>query len=188
MQNRILNSIFISALILISVGLRGQCYGVPEIPTKVCKRLAAHWKEGGFHLGNIDELQPQDSEVGQPIAFYAINKDHHQLGKVLFRRVESCKLGGCAKEQEIVQQVGHERFDYAIIFGVDMVIMEVVVYNYQSTYGQEICSRHWLKQFIGCGVVEDRHLHEMHIQASSGATISSRSITKDIAFVLKNMP
>lgn len=73
----------------------------------------------------------------------------------------------------------NDYFDYMVIFDKELVIKQVKVLVYRSTYGGEIMSRSWLKQFIG-----KANGHEMamdrDIDGISGATLSAPSIIQGI--------
>lgn len=72
-----------------------------------------------------------------------------------------------------------EFFKYLILFNIDKKIEKVKVLRYEASYGQEISSRSWLKQFIGYGGQKKLRMGK-EIDSISGATISSEQITKDI--------
>lgn len=93
-------------------------------------------------------------------------------------RVNTCRTGGCNTGGES-RKMGAEYFDYFILFSKNHEVLLVEVFNYQATYGFEITSRGWLKQFTGfSGESELKPSNE--IDAISGATKSVESITKDV--------
>ena len=67
------------------------------------------------------------------------------------------------------------RFDYYIIFNNDTEILKVEILQYRENYGAEICSKQWLKQFIGIDT-KNTHEYNNNIDAISGATISVNSL------------
>jgi len=73
----------------------------------------------------------------------------------------------------------NDHFDYMVIFDKALVIKKVVVLVYRSTYGGEIMSRSWLKQFIGKSKGEALEI-DKDIDSISGATLSAPSITQGI--------
>ncbi len=70
-------------------------------------------------------------------------------------------------------------FDYYILFDNEAEILKVEILQYRENYGAEICSKRWLKQFVG---IDTKDYHNS-IDAISGATISVNSLKYD---VLKN--
>ncbi len=73
----------------------------------------------------------------------------------------------------------NDYFDYMVIFDKDLVIKQVKVLIYRSTYGGEIMSRSWLKQFIGKTNGKEMTMNK-DIDGISGATLSAPSITEGI--------
>ena len=58
-------------------------------------------------------------------------------------------------------------------------IKRVEILTYNATYGHQITSKNWLKQFLGFNGKQTLK-YGKDIQAISGATISAKSITEDI--------
>ncbi len=73
----------------------------------------------------------------------------------------------------------NDYFDYMVIFDNELIIKKVKVLIYRSTYGGEIMSRSWLKQFIGKSKGESLEM-DKDIDGISGATLSGPSITLGI--------
>lgn len=83
----------------------------------------------------------------------------------------------------------NDYFDYMVIFDKERVIKKVVVLVYRSTYGGEIMSRSWLKQFIGKSKGEAMQM-DKDIDGISGATLSGPSITegvKDLSLLISEL-
>jgi len=73
----------------------------------------------------------------------------------------------------------NDYFDYMVIFDKELVIKKVKVLIYRSTYGGEIMSRSWLKQFIGKTNGQEMAM-DKDIDGISGATLSAPSITQGV--------
>ena len=73
----------------------------------------------------------------------------------------------------------NDYFDYMVIFDTELVIKKVKILIYRSTYGGEIMSRSWLKQFIG-KTNGQKMAMDKDIDGISGATLSAPSITQGI--------
>mgnify|MGYP003624826122 CR=1 FL=1 len=80
----------------------------------------------------------------------------------------------------------NDYFDYMVIFDKELVIKKVKVLIYRSTYGGEIMSHSWLKQFIGETNGQEMAM-DKDIDGISGATLSAPSITlgvKDLSLLI----
>lgn len=77
-------------------------------------------------------------------------------------------------------------FDYMIIYKPDLSILLINVLIYREDYGGEIASKRWLNQFIGKSDFNEMNFGT-DIQGISGATISARSLTKDVQEVTNNI-
>ena len=75
-------------------------------------------------------------------------------------------------------------FDYYILFDNKAEILKVEILHYRENYGAEICSKRWLKQFVGIDT-KNSQAYNNNIDGISGATISVNSVKKDI-FSLSN--
>jgi Na+-translocating ferredoxin:NAD+ oxidoreductase RnfG subunit len=96
-------------------------------------------------------------------------------------RVNSCRSGGCSiSDRRLYDGEQQEFFDYIILFDKNKKIQEVKVFNYQSSHGQEITSKGWLKQFAGHDGSRKLEVNK-NIDAISGATVSVDAITADVS-------
>ena len=77
------------------------------------------------------------------------------------------------------------RFDYYILFDDQEDILKVEILHYRENYGAEICSKRWLKQFIGIDT-KNSQAYNNSVDGISGATISVNSVKKDV-FKLSNI-
>lgn len=95
-------------------------------------------------------------------------------------RVFTCGHGGCAVAIPGRATIGFEYFDYFILYNEDASVASVRIYDYRATYGHEVCSKAWLKQFNGyCAIGMLRPGKE--VDAISGATVSVNAISFDVA-------
>ena len=85
-------------------------------------------------------------------------------------RVNACRAGGCSVGYTTTDGES-EFFDYFIFFDATATIQLVKIYNYQASYGQEVTSSNWLKQFKNYTGKEELIVGR-NIDAISGATIS----------------
>lgn len=105
-------------------------------------------------------------------------------------RVNTCRSGGCASDEEY-NELGRESefFDYYILYDSHCTVLQVKIFNYQASHGQEVTASNWLKQFRkydgSTSLVVGKD-----IDAISGATVSVDATTYDIEFrtsLLKKM-
>lgn len=72
----------------------------------------------------------------------------------------------------------YDYFDYSIIYSKDLSVKSVLVTTYRSSHGAGICSKGWLKQFIGYQGEEIRIGKD--VDSVSGGTISATSMVEDM--------
>lgn len=77
-------------------------------------------------------------------------------------------------------------FDYLLVFNPELTIKTGKILIYRETFGREIDSPRWLKQFEGMSPASTFKFGE-DIDGISGATISARSMTHAVQKALKNM-
>lgn len=77
----------------------------------------------------------------------------------------------------------HLLIDYAIAIGPDRKVKDVEILSYRESYGGEIRSEAWLKQFVGKSKESRLSLNE-DITNIGGATLSSRHVTEGVKRVL----
>ncbi len=118
-----------------------------------------------------------------------LTADGSSVGYMLLRRGYGCKIGGCgtgsyADGGTCAADGGtYETFDYVVFFDESLTLLKMMVVDYPGDYGYEICSKNWLKQFVG---YQGKPLtYKADIDGISGATISAKSITSDIQSVHK---
>ena len=134
-----------------------------------------------FRLFQPEHFKSPDSAKSSGKYFKAIaTSDSSSYVYAYTGRVNTCRTGGCNAGNQS-KDMGAEYFDYFILFSKNHEVLLVEVFNYQATYGFEITSKGWLKQFTGfSGETELKPGNE--IDAISGATKSVESITKDVMF------
>lgn len=77
-------------------------------------------------------------------------------------------------------------FDYVILFDQNFIIKKTKVLIYRETYGTQIGSQRWLKQFIG-KTTSNSLIYGDNIVAISGATISASSMSDEVNKVLSSL-
>jgi len=77
-------------------------------------------------------------------------------------------------------------FDYIVIFDKDLIIAKIKLMAYRESYGGEIGSVRWLKQFMGLKP-SSTVIYKKDIMGISGATISASALTKSVNKLLKTL-
>jgi len=128
-----------------------------------------------YSLNILDEINEKEGD------FYTINSSYSSEGYLYVGKVESCRIGGCSAEgyEESEIDILNEYFNYFIILDENLRVRNVKIYDYNATYGYEICSPFWLRNFNGVNAEEPIALG-VEIDAISGATISSEVLVEDL--------
>lgn len=134
-------------------------------------------------IDELSEINISDAQLFQTEImgkFFLVKNINLQNGitYVYVGRVNSCRSGGCSLTNETVSST-FEYFDYFILYNTEGRVINVKVFNYMATKGQEITARSWLKQFNG---YEGRSALQVgeDIDGISGATISVYAIINDV--------
>ena len=79
-----------------------------------------------------------------------------------------------------------ETFDYMIILDHNLLIEKIKILAYRESWGGEISSNRWLKQFNGAKAGK-KYIYRENISAISGATISVKSMTRSVNYFLSDL-
>lgn len=143
-----------------------------NISNKVNKEISKVFNIKDFSLKAISNKSTKDINGD----FFMINAKL-TIGYCYIGKVYTCRGHNANKKDA-------EFFEYFILFDANKKIKKIKIFNYEASYGQEICNKSWLKQFVGYdGNKQIRIGNE--IDAISGATLSSDNIVKDINNVNK---
>lgn len=141
-------------------------------------------------LYDVDEFEVEqfalDDSLEQQLdngMFQGIYGDHLLLGVIYMGKVNTCAIGGCVAVNQFdpMPDLDSEYFDYIIYFDTEATIKKVKIIDYNATYGYEVCSKSWLKQFIGYYGNKSLSVGK-NVDGISGATISAQAIVTDIAY------
>ncbi len=134
-------------------------------------------------LDSVEIMQFDDTVQPLTGSFYYLKSKNVLQAYLYVGRVNSCRSGGCAINQNDIN-LSYEFFDYFIITDTIASIKTVQIFNYQATQGHEVMSIGWLRQFVGYkGSQELRYGKE--IEAISGATVSAKALNVDLQSVIK---
>lgn len=127
------------------------------------KELAKFYKCKEIQIEKIEELS------GKGDLYYSVFNDHKKTGIAVLTSAEG----------------RFDRFDFMVVFNLEMKIEHVNILKYSSQYGAEITSKRWLKQFYK--KQKDDFRYGEDIQVISGATLSAQSLTQKINRIKQNL-
>jgi hypothetical protein len=161
----------------------GLCLLVPillsfaNIPEKVMVKVRAAISETyateGYSLQPVavpETLQPKLTVDFQGGRLQEIREKDKLLGYAYIGEAASMK----------------NKFDYVILFDLQLGIKKSKVLIYREDYGRQIGSQRWLKQFIGLGP-NDTVAYGDTVDAISGATISAKSMAAAVDGTLRSL-
>lgn len=127
----------------------------------------------------IPETLPSSGSIGGKFFELREPANSNEKKYIYIGRVNGCRPGGCSNSTETINLDSPEYFDYLIIFTPNLSVLQVRIYDYQASHGQEVTNKGWLKQFQGYDGSRSLTVGKS-IDAISGATISAFGITNDI--------
>jgi hypothetical protein len=134
------------------------------------------------HLGKIfgTSIQITEIELADSIAInhqiFKLNHSDSIVGYSIITRALGCQIGGCDKPS--TDSIAFEQFYFMTAFDAQKNIKKVRVLEYTSDHGYQIANKGWLKQFEK----EQKFEVGKNIDGISGATISVKSITKEVNY------
>lgn len=116
--------------------------------------------------------------------YYLVFSDTDSLtrGIIYCGRVYTCDSNGCNRDFPLTGAI-MEYFDFFMVLDDKGRIAHIEVTDYRATHGDAVCSRGWLKQFLGYGPGEVV-IYGREVDAITGATRSGQSLTNEINQVL----
>jgi Na+-translocating ferredoxin:NAD+ oxidoreductase RnfG subunit len=159
--------------------ITGQANEINYQHKQLKKELLKTWE---VELSALVELKEASSQLINEGKFYKVVKDAEIIGYVYVGRIISCRQGGCARDKTTTYSGNYEYFDAFFLYNADKNMERVKVFNYRATHGQEVCSKGWLKQFIGFNSEEPLVVGKS-IDGLSGATISAHALTDEVNYV-----
>jgi Na+-translocating ferredoxin:NAD+ oxidoreductase RnfG subunit len=102
-------------------------------------------------------------------------------GQQVWKAVQSGKLQGYFVVDYVIGK--HLAIDYAIALSAAGQVRQLEILTYRESYGNEIRSPDWRKQFVGKTSHSPLALND-DIRNISGATLSSRHVTEGVKRVL----
>ena len=140
---------------------------------RVAKQIKTIFNIENFELSNIKIDNKVKEEIWDQFNYSKFKKIIH-----------NGELIGYSYESKAPSM--HFEFDYLIILGLDLKIIDSKVLVYRENWGGEIGSKRWLKQFKHKGK-DDRLKYMQDISAISGATISVKSMIETVNLFLDSV-
>ena len=140
---------------------------------RVAKQIKTIFNIENFELSNIKIDNKVKEEIWDQFNYSKFKKIIH-----------NGELIGYSYESKAPSM--HYEFDYLIILGLDLKIIDSKVLVYRENWGGEIGSKRWLKQFKHKGK-DDRLKYMQDISAISGATISVKSMIETVNLFLDSV-
>lgn len=156
----------------------------PDLPEALAREINSICRPSAYSITELGAGGQVDTQGS--FLLIVCNAQNPERQYAYSGRVNSCRAGGCSSGGVDGGADAFEYFDYFIIFDASISVLNVKVFNYQASHGQEITARGWLKQFRG---YDGSRLMEVgkQIDAISGATISVNAITDDIKLRTKQL-
>ena len=162
-----LTVLFLFTILLLSVSEKDRN------KKKVSKQIKSVLSIENFELSNINVDNSIKEEIWDQFNYSKFKKIIH-----------NDNLIGYSYESKAPSM--HYEFDYLIILGLDLKIIDSKVLVYRENWGGEIGSKRWLKQFKNKGK-DDRLKYMQDISAISGATISVKSMIETVNLFLDSV-
>jgi len=160
----------IPSILLVAIVLTGFNRSDNNLPKtawkKIYKEIGALWPELIIEKEAVIVSDEINSVLDNPIQedqLFKLTHKNELVGYLFINRAPS----------------RYDHFDYMVIYSADLKIKATKILVYRESYGGEIGSKRWLRQFIGLDKKSKMKLG-YDIQGISGATISCQSATKGI--------
>lgn len=175
--------IFITLLTPLTDSFRAGVRFSKPIEKRLHKSLDQYFEKEDY---NKTELLVEDSILYETNSFFyhVENSSKTQNAYMVITIANGCKLGGCDVEHE--QDEEFEQFYVLSLYTGDSKLVILKIIDYPSEHGYEVTSKWWLKQFIKHQ--GESYEYSKNIDAISGATISVKSMIREVTYVQKCMP
>lgn len=175
--------IFITLFTPLTDSFRAGVSFSKPVEKRLHKSLDQYFEKEDYHK---TELLVEDSVLNETNSFFyhVENISKTQDAYMVITIANGCKLGGCDVEHG--QDEEFEQFYVLSIYSEDSKLQSLKIIDYPSEHGYEVTSKWWLKQFIKHQ--GDRYEYSKNIDAISGATISVKSMIREVSYIQKCMP
>ncbi len=153
------------------------------IEKRINKNLSKHFNKEEFHKISI---QVHDSILNHTNSyFYFVENNEKTSGIYMVITIANgCKVGGCDVDHKVDEEF--EQFWVYSLYNAKAELLELKILDYQSEHGYEITSKWWLKQFVKHQ--NETYVYSKNIDGISGATISIKSMVREMNYLEKIMP
>jgi hypothetical protein len=187
-QRNNIAAVMLLALMILLLGASHHAGLYPDkAKRKVERLLEQQWPDKNIVINSIPV---RDSILSRyylhPISLVQLQSGNDKLGYLYVGKVYCCRQGGCDSwhPPDAGSGVSFEFFEYYMLLSADIKVIQTAVYNYQASYGYEITSEAWLRQFNDYRGSSSL-VYNKDIQGISGATISGMAMTYEVEQVLR---
>lgn len=175
--------IFITLLTPLSDSFRSGVTLSKTAEKRSQKSLSQHFNKEDF---SKIEIHVQDSILSKTNSyFYFVENSSKSTGAYMVITIANgCRLGGCDVEHGMDEEF--EQFYVYSLFDSNADLIDLKIIDYPSEHGYEITSKWWLKLFIK--QQKETYEYGKSIDAISGATISVKSMIREMTYLKKSMP
>jgi len=175
--------IFITLLTPFTNSFRQGVSFSKAIEKRLDKNLDRFFDKEAYHR---QEIRLHDSILNGTNSFiyFVENNSKSKNAYLVVTIANGCKIGGCDVEHE--QDEEFEQFYIYSLFNSKAELLEVKIIDYPSEHGYEVTSKWWLKRFVK--YQHESYSYGKNIDAISGATISVKSMIREISYLQKCMP
>lgn len=166
--------------------------GIDLSHKSIDREISKSLKTEDYRLQDFNSTSIETYDSTNNEHYYTVYLRSAPVGYLYIGRVNCCRSGGCSSVVAEHEAAVFEYFDYLILYDLNTAIRSVRIFNYQASYGHEISSSNWLKQFVGYTYGESASPGDT-IDGITGATVSVVSIVSDVerasaelALMLKN--
>ncbi|MBT8194991.1 MAG: FMN-binding protein [Bacteroidia bacterium] len=163
-----------------NISWQGENGEVPENFQKLVNRkLVKHFKVESIILKKSDrELMSANKQKTTPY-YNVYNEKEELLAHFVFNITDACSFGGCAVPgKQKSSGIFHDKIYYYVILNTDYTVQDIKVLEHESSYGMEIGTRYWLKQFFN--TKPGNYKLGDNIDGISGATVSVQAMIDDL--------
>jgi Na+-translocating ferredoxin:NAD+ oxidoreductase RnfG subunit len=153
---------------------------VPENFQKLVNRkLLKHFKAESIVLKKSNRVLMSAKQQKSTPYYNVYNEKEELLAHFVFNVTDACSFGGCAvPEQKKSASVFHDKIYYYVLLNTDYTVRDIKVLEHESSYGMEIGTRYWLKQFFN--TMPGNYKLGENIDGISGATVSVQAMIDDL--------
>ena len=169
----------LSFTLVSNITWEGEQVDIPKnFEKSVNRKLTKHFNSENITLTKSRELMNSATKSNTPY-YSVLNEKDELLAYFVFNITDACSFGGCSISKEPKSSsVFHDKIYYYVLLNTDFTVNDIRVLEHESSYGMQIGTRYWLKQFFNTSPGNYK-LNE-NIDGISGATVSVQAMIDDL--------